>query len=125
MMYKILIVEDQEGPIESLFDAITKVMAEELISEESYDLILLDHRMPYTDPKCTDRDKSFSEKCESIGYGLVPVIRKKDPKTLIIGTSSLDKADLRGYTPPDFHISKMWGEARTQLRAILEEKIKG
>lgn len=136
-IYKILVVEDQEATLEALINAVTSVMVEffpknsisiakwygmakELIEEESYDLVLLDHRMPYDNPGCTDRDSSFSRKCQDVGYRLIPLIREKNPNALIIGTSSLDRDELEDYSSPDYHISKMWGEASKELQAILE-----
>lgn len=136
-IYRILVVEDQESTLESLFDALRITMpeffpknvisfakwyevAEEMIAEESYDLVLLDHRMPYSDPKCTDRDDSFSRKCRNIGYNLIPAIREKNPKALIIGTSSLDKDELDEFPVPDCKMSKMYRDAANDLRQILE-----
>ncbi|KYK25304.1 hypothetical protein AYK26_02385 [Euryarchaeota archaeon SM23-78] len=134
---KILIVEDQKFPLESLESAVESVMpkadydiakwykqAEELIETKKYDLVILDHRMPYEDPGCTedtDEEKFFASLRE-IGYTLIPVIKKKDPKTIVIGTSSLEKSLLEKYKPgPDYQISKMYGEAETELKRVMEE----
>ncbi len=134
---KLLIVEDQSGPLEALVFAVNKVMpahytdfskggydvarcyadAEKRISENDYQLVLLDHRIPYEDQGDLERTDfgRFCSSLENIGYTLIPVIKGRNPNTVIIGTSSLSKGELRGLPTPDYTMSKMWGDAETDL----------
>ncbi|MBI4170270.1 MAG: hypothetical protein HY514_01130 [Candidatus Aenigmarchaeota archaeon] len=145
-MSKILIVEDQSRPLEALEFAVNKVMpahyagfskgdydvarcyadTKRRISESNYQMVLLDNRMPYEDQgdlERTDFDR-FCSSLENIGYALIPVIKEKNPNTVIVGTSSLSKGELRGLPTPDYTMSKMWGDAETDLESVLN-KIKG
>jgi CheY-like chemotaxis protein len=143
---KILIVEDQKYPLKALEFAVRKVIpnhfkgftksdydvarcyskAEESIGRTAYDLVLLDNRMPYEEQgDLEDKDfDRFSASLENIGYSLIPSIKSKNPKTAVIGTSSLSKGELRGMPTPDFTMRKMWGEAEEDLENILNQ-IKG
>jgi CheY-like chemotaxis protein len=143
---KILLVEDQKYPLEALEYAVRKVApnhydgfaksdydvakcfnkARELLESTEYGLVLLDNRMPYEDQgDLEDKDmRRFSESLHNLGYTLIPEIKRKNPKTIVIGTSSLSKDELRGLPSPDFTMSKMWGEAQRDLEEILE-KMKG
>ena len=139
---KLLIVEDQEGPLEALERAVNKVMpahytdflkgdydlarcydnAQKKILENDYQIVLLDNRLPYNDQgdlETTDFDR-FCSNLENIGYTLIPVIKVRNPNTIVIGTSSLSKGELRGLPVPDYTMTKMWGDAETDL----EEKLK-
>lgn len=139
---KLLIVEDQEYPLEALVRAVNKVMpthytdfskcnydvarcyidAQSRISKNDYQIILLDNRMPYEnqgDLETTDFDR-FCSCLENIGYNLIPIIKEKNPNTVVIGTSSLSKGELRSLPAPDYTMTKMWGEAETDL----EDKLK-
>ena len=49
-----------------------------LVQKKLYDLIFLDHNMP--------RNKTSEP--EDMGYSLIPIIKEKNPKTYIVGTSS-------------------------------------
>jgi CheY-like chemotaxis protein len=140
---KILIVEDQKYPLEALEFAVGKVMprhfegftkndydvarcyskAEEQVGKANYDMILLDNRMPYEDQgDLEDKDFSrFSANLENTGYRLIPLIKSKNPKTTVIGTSSMSKGELRGLPAPDFTMRKMWGEAEEDLETILKQ----
>ncbi len=137
---KILLVEDQEATLEILIYVITKVfiskyskhvsidvakwyqVAEELININQYDLILLDHRMPYEDPKCTDEDGHiYYDKLKNIGYGLIKNVRKISPNTKIIGTSSLNKEELSKHNGLDFTISKQYSDAENELNKVAQE----
>ncbi|MBW3012836.1 hypothetical protein KY340_01405 [Candidatus Woesearchaeota archaeon] len=84
--------------------------AEQYIQANDYDYILLDHKMP----------RAKGEPVESIGYTLIPVIRKKNPRTIIIGTSSVPDCLLAGLDLPDRHINKITMELETILREILD-----
>lgn len=138
---RILIVEDQSGPLEALEFAIETVMpkrfpdrkvecdrancyekAKKLIDENQYDIIFLDHRMPYFDQgdaERKDREK-FCASLQNLGYGLIKWIREKNPKALIIGTSSLDEYELRDFEKPPYKTSKMFSEAGPALEKILD-----
>lgn len=139
MITKILIVEDQEGPLEALQHAVQKVMpeaqadvakwysqAEDRINQTNYDIILLDNRMPYNNPGCTDKNNfdRFVKTLQNVGYQLIPKIKDRNLSTIVIGTSSLSKDELRNLPKPDFTMSKMWGDAEKGLVSILEE-VKG
>ena len=140
---KLLIVEDQSGPLEALEFAVDKVMpahyadfskggydvarcyanAQQRISENDYEVVLLDNRMPYEDQEDlerTDFDR-FCSSLENIGYNLIPVIKDRNPNTVIIGTSSLSKGELRSLPTPDYTMSKMWGDAETDLEDRLNQ----
>ena len=100
--------------------------AQQRISKNDYQMVLLDNRMPYEDQgdlERTDFDR-FCSSLENIGYTLIPVIKEKNPSTVIIGTSSLSKGELRGLPTPDYTMSKMWGDAETDLENRLNQ-IKG
>ena len=95
---KILIVEDQRYPLEALEEAVIKVAPEyipefdpeedyvvaksfntarDLIEENEYDLVLLDHRMPLTDQgdlEETDLSR-YSGTLHEIGYSLIEKIK--------------------------------------------------
>ncbi|MFZ2226679.1 MAG: hypothetical protein WA064_05485 [Candidatus Moraniibacteriota bacterium] len=137
-IYRILVVEDQLVGIEAIIDAIVNVvpdffpkysvsfarwyqMAKELISEESYGLIFLDHRMPNEDPGCGEDDERCKYAVRDLGYNLIPIIREKLPEALIIGTSSMRSDEFSKLPAPDFRIQKAWKEARTSLRELLME----
>ena len=139
MINKILIVEDQEATLDSLKYALGKVLpeaqrdiakwysqAEQMIANGDYDAVLLDNRMPYDDPGCTDRSDfdRFVKTLQNTGYELIPQIKEKNPGTIVIGTSSMSKDELRRLPQPDFTMSKMWGDAENDLEEILE-KVKG
>ena len=139
-----LIVEDQSGQREALEYALDTVVprynsaytptcrknatcyseASAMIERESYDLILLDHRMPIQPTGTLEKDNFdlFSAQLTNVGYHLIPKIQKKCPQTLIIGTSSLSRQELREFPAPPQTISKMWGEAEQELDAVLKKK---
>lgn len=140
-MVNILIVEDQTEPLVALQSAVHIVLptlypsyykgrydlarcyndARQKISENDYDMVLLDNRMPRENQgnlEETDFD-TFCSRLENIGYTLIPDIKRKNPNTVIIGTSSLSKGELRSLPAPDCTMSKMWGEAERDLEARL------
>jgi CheY-like chemotaxis protein len=139
-MARILIVEDQELTLELLEFAVKKLLpkyfeegskydvakwyaqAEELIRKNRYDIVILDHRMPRTDPGCTDASdfNRFSATLQNIGYGLIDLIRETNPSAVIIGTSSLNPDELRHTPKPDYLITKSWGEAGQDLERIFK-----
>lgn len=135
-MTNILIIEDQECPLEALEFAVEKVMpnvtyevardintAKSRINDSQYDIVFVDHRMPYEhDAELEKNDlRSYSDTLVNYGYNLIPLIREKSPNAVIIGTSSLDKEEVREYGEPDFTMSKMWGEAINELEKIVEK----
>src|SRR3989344_5148372 len=127
---KTLIIEDQQYPLEALEAAVQSVgiktcdlarwytQAEQCVRQQQYDLVLLDHRMPYDDPGCTDTSDfgRFSQSLQEVGYSLIPLIRERSPAAIIVGTSS---QKVRNSPQPDYTISKMYGEAEEDLLKIL------
>ncbi len=139
-MTKILLVEDQKYPLEALEHALRTVTpryfpqfshavakcydeAEEQIEQDIFDIVLLDHRMPRRNQgDLEERDmKAFGETCEGIGYSLIEPIRRRSPRTVVIGTSSMSGDELRGQPSPDYTMSKMWGSAERDLDKIFTE----
>ncbi len=123
---KILVIEDQKGPIGAIQYALSKSLpplnldpevryvtnyadaAKEIASDQRFDLILLDHRMPKVDlGDLEDRDmRAFSDNLADIGYNLIPVIRTQQPQSIIIGTSSM-RDEIKGLNQmPDENIVK-------------------
>jgi CheY-like chemotaxis protein len=115
--------------------------AKELIEKNKYELILLDHRMPriYVTPsdivlkfergeKLTPEEMSryfteeekMSDQMENIGYSLIPEIRRINPNTIVVGTSSM-KREFGDFPSPDFSLSKL--NAKEDLEKILSEII--
>ena len=139
---KVLIVEDQ-APIIFLEDAVKKVLpkyfpgftkqdydvakwytqAKELVEKNNYDLIFLDHRMPYEKPEVTEDEDfhKFSASLQDIGYGLIPIMRERNPNTVIIGTSSLSGHELEYYSAPDYKINKVFDDVSAKLDEIVKE----
>lgn len=126
---KLLIVEDQSPPLRALEGAIKAILpkycpgfspqdydvarcysqAEGLISSHSYDLILLDHRMPCEATGNLEQEdfQAFCDKLENIGYGLIPLIKEKSPSAVIIGTSSLSAGEMRRFPLPEYQLDKV------------------
>jgi CheY-like chemotaxis protein len=122
----VLVVEDQEWPMMAIKDAMREAFtaldltpeityvtnfeaaSAAIESEQKFDLVLLDHRMPRIDLgdlEDTDFD-AFSRSLENIGYSLIPKIRELQPQSTIIGTSSMS-SELRNYPhKPDQIINK-------------------
>jgi len=96
--------------------------AEKRIIDGFYDIIFLDHRMPYDDPGYTDMDDyaAFSKILENIGYGLMPMLQEHQPQAIIIGTSSLEKDDIGHYTIPVRRLDKteMFEELPTIIQSL-------
>ena len=138
-MTKLLIVEDQSGPLEALEFAVKTVFptyftkfhydtarcyedAQGMISNR-YDFILLDHQMPIRNVgnlEDTDFD-SFSKSLRPVGYSLISEIKRYNPQTVIVGTSSLSLLELNDQPAPDYVMNKMWNEAERDLNRILSE----
>ena len=104
-----------------------------------YSCILLDHRMPLSnegDETNSEEIESFAScfrldeleryrKQEGCGYGLIPLIRKTNPNTLIIGTSSKSPEELRKLPPPDARIGKLSDMIiEAELKEIFERRYK-
>lgn len=121
---KILVIEDQEMPWSNFKIVLLQICkmreedierarwleeAEAKLRTDEYDLILLDHRMPYDDPGCTDQSDFdlFVGKLDNIGYRLLPLIKKTQPKAVVVGTSSLSADELRFYEAPSRSMSKL------------------
>jgi CheY-like chemotaxis protein len=125
----ILIVEDQMGPLWAIAQAVEKIggentihnakwytQAEQMVLNYNYDVILLDHNMP--------KEKGLPE---NIGYGLIPIILKKNKKTVIIGTSLMPESGIRsdGYTLPEFKLAKGLAINRDLTEIITKLQDKG
>ena len=142
---KLLIVEDQMYTLEALELAVQEAgpkygfekhdvarcydRAKEMIESDSYKVILLDHRMPKEDQGTLEKTNSrkFRSRLQDIGYGLIPLIRAKDPETVIIGTSSMmmdpssmSPAEIRAYKLPDHQIDKTSSRLKKDLEKILK-----
>jgi len=143
---RILIVEDQVGPLDALEKAVEKIgpeyfgkyechtarwytQAEDKINQTSYDLVLLDHRMPYDDPRSTEDDEDMGDKffstLKNIGYELIDKIKEKDSRTIVVGTSSLSERDTGSFTNPDYIMRKFCGAAEEDLEKILTSTERG
>ena len=138
-MVKILIVEDQSGPLEALEFAVKKVFpaystefhydiarcyedAQRMLPNQ-YDIVLLDHKMPISNVgnlEDTDFD-SFIRYLRPVGYFLINEIKEQNPQTVVIGTSSLSASELKQHPTPDYVMSKMWNESERDLDKILSE----
>lgn len=105
-MVKILVVEDGElvwknmlrdlvqrhgVARESIERARWYTEAQEKIGSCRYDIIFLDHNMPYTDPGTDDEQKIY-DLIRPVGYQLLPFIREKQPQAKVVGTSSCSDA---------------------------------
>lgn len=150
---KILLVEDQAGPLESLTIVIREAIlgetlqerftdtseadmaqrgidlarsyssAEEFIKRNSYDLIFLDHRLPYEDQgDLESKDfNTFAETLDGRGYYLIPEIRQRNPVAAIIGTSSLSDYESRQLPRPDYRLDKCAEDISENLEIIIQE----
>ncbi len=122
-MRKILVIEDQEAPWENYLLALTQIChipeaditrarwyteAEEKIASGTYDIVFLDHRMPYDDPGCTDASDfgKFVESLQGIGYNLTALLQSKQPQAVVVGTSSLNPKDFGPYKFPTLKLDK-------------------
>lgn len=120
---KALVIEDQEYPWMFLEEALERdcgipaenitrarwyAEADEMLRAGQYDVILVDHRMPYEDPGCTDSSdfNRFSKTLDGIGYGLLRVIAEFQPSALVIGTSSLSSHELGNFPVPERTVDK-------------------
>lgn len=123
-MAKILVVEDQEAPwkyflltlVESCGVAKENIErarwyteAQEKIRLGHYDIVFLDHMMPYSDPGCTDTSDfdKFCDQCQQIGYGLMPLLQEKQPQAKVVGTSSLSREQIGCFTFPEHSLVKL------------------
>jgi CheY-like chemotaxis protein len=138
----VLIVEDQ-APLEGLVEAVEEVMprhyngfskqdyaiaecyneANIALSSRIYDIVLLDHRMPYEN-QCELLRRDFSAFCdtlEDVGYYLIPQIKLRNPKAIVIGTSSLSRDELKRFSAPDFRLEKVSMNVIEDLDKIVRE----
>src|SRR3989344_1446865 len=129
---KTIIIEDQQYPLEALERAVKAVgisqydvahhyvQARNFILKNTYDLVLLDHRMPYGDPGNLEQEdfSRFSDSLADLGYTLIPEIRVRMPTAVIVGTSS--ERNPRNLPCPDYKMRKTFEEAGGDLREILQ-----
>ena len=106
--------QSHDDPVQALRQrgvdvATTYADAERYVQENVYDAVFLDHNLPRANNK-------FSE---SIGYGLISVIRNKNPNTMIIGTSSMPPEALNNFDKPDHQINKVGEELEIILKDVL------
>lgn len=143
---KILVVEDQENSRMALQSAISRVVprywqgfdrkkdvayaasyesAQRALTQDSYTLVLLDHRMPLQDVGDLERRDfdAFSDCLQNVGYSLIPQIRESSPEAIIVGTSSLSSSETSGFPQPDFKMRKMYDDAEVDLDAILKRVV--
>lgn len=152
-LLNVLVIEDQSGPLQNLSYAIRRAVLEETgklkssgnpqqdleergihvarsyneaeraVQNSAYQIVLLDHRLPYQnqgDLENTDFD-AFSRSLENIGYSLIPMIKQKSPQSTIIGTSSLSEDELRRFQKPDYQINKNSLDLDEDLAEILSQ----
>ena len=142
MIPRVLIVEDQ-GPLETLERAVNEIFpkhyagftssnyhvarcyndAQSRIFAGDYEFIILDHRMPLEDVGDLE-DKDFDAFCrtlQNVGYRLIPLIKKKNSQTIVIGTSSLSRDELRRCSVPDFRLEKVSMQVSEDLEKIVEQ----
>jgi len=95
---------------------------EDFVKKNLYDLVLLDHNLPYDDQTALEYtdERKYSDLLCPVGYTLIDVIRRRSPSTIIIGTSSGDPCELRGFPEPDYRMGK--GQIKEELGRILEER---
>jgi CheY-like chemotaxis protein len=134
-MAQILVIEDQDMTLEVIEAAVKCVFGKEtsydvarswneavaLIEQRAYNLVLIDHRIPYDHVAGLERKdiRAYSDTLEDMGYQLIPKIIERNPTVVVVGTSSL-KGELRGLPKPHHTMRKMWGEAEEDLRKIVE-----
>ena len=122
----ILVVEDQSNPREAFEYAFEN--AGDLVPQDTtvlyvnsfagtkaaiedpnitLDVIFLDHRLPPTDPgELEETDfNAFSASLQNSGYSLIPEIRERHPKAVIVGTSSM-REEISGMPRPDHTLDK-------------------
>lgn len=141
---RLLIVEDIDIVLKIIEDAVQDIVpkyyphldydvarcfidAENIIKKSSkrpYDVILLDHRMPLLyEPEIEqdifDMDR-HDQRLINAGYALIPLIRKVNPKTVIIGTSSLS-SEVEFLAKPDYTLRKLPDTIRGDLDNILQD----
>ena len=133
---RVLIVEDQDMTLELLEAALKAVLGKDvvydvarskngvvaLLEQHQYDLVLIDHRIPYDHVVGLERKdmRAYSETLHNMGYHLIPVVTEKNPDDVVIGTSSL-KEELKSIPKPHYTIRKEWGGAEDDLRNIVEK----
>lgn len=140
---KMLIVEDQGDPLRLLEVVVREVLpttsydiarsynaVRKIINEHKYGLILLDHRMPIEDTpepvapmgenvdytEYFKQEQAYSNILKNMGYSLIPEIKRANPQTVIVGTSSM-KRELENSPSPDFSLNKL--NAKEDLEKIL------
>ncbi|MEK6920967.1 MAG: hypothetical protein AABX82_03735 [Nanoarchaeota archaeon] len=123
-----LIVEDNSFILRELKEEVMKIMkrndpsfsvercvsaqsyndARRFIDGKSYEVILLDHRMPVENAVELEKDYlEYNKRLRNIGYSLIPMIRARerstaDISTAIIGTSSFSDAAIREDLGPQY-----------------------
>jgi len=97
--FRVLIVEDSEMlqkvilrqcqakniPAEALFVAKSYTSAQQAIAEKSFQLIFLDDEIFEHD---SDEDDPSNHPPRRLGYSLIPLIKRDQPETTVIGISS-------------------------------------
>jgi CheY-like chemotaxis protein len=97
--------------------------ARNAISNGNYDVVLLDHRMPYENQvELMNRDfDSFVKTLNNVGYSLISLIHQRNPKAVVIGTSSLKGSELRSFQSPDFILEKVSMQVSQDLEKIVSQ----
>jgi CheY-like chemotaxis protein len=84
--------------------------AEAAIGQNDYGVVLLDHNLP--------RYKNGEPK--NIGYSLIATIRKRNPDTTIIGTSSMSAREIRAEQQPNYSVDKSGMDLGTELKEVYD-----
>ena len=118
--------------------------AQKAVEENGYDFVLLDHRMPKEAMKLpetlekggslndlTDEEAEayfleedrIASQIKGIGYNLIPEIKARNDRTIVIGTSSAD--NLTEFPKPDYAINKIGLENAIDGLERIVKKLKG
>jgi len=147
MKYNVLIIEDYVDNRDRMINSVKKALAEieinidisewfldakKKITKNRYDLVFIDNSLPYENPgweNLTYKDRIMAEmslapetEMARDTYKLIDLIRSKNPKSIIIGTSTSTSALKHGN--PDIQINKIQSKEEDfqKIIEIMKEK---